>query len=615
MKAAVLATILASLVVLAPKGFAEDASSGGSRARPLDSGSASVRFAVIGDYGIAGQPGADPEGDVANLVKSWSPDFIVTVGDNNYPLGNQSTIDANVGQYYHDFIYPYAGTYEPGADVNRFFPTLGNHDWYTTDVPLPPSPYLDYFTLPELSGNERYYKFEWGPAHFFMLDSDSHEPDGITDASTQAMWFHDRLAESTSPWNLVLMHHAPYSSGSGHGSIVTMQWPFQAWGADAVLAGHDHTYERIIKAGLPYFVNGLGGASRYGFVTPVQGSMVRYSSDWGAMLVQANSLQMTFQFITRTGVLVDTYVLKKYPNLHSDNDGDRASDPSYFHAATGLWGMLKSSAGFAYSSAQFRTWGQTGDTATPGDYDGDGLMDPTVRRPPVGAQSAAYLMLLSSTGNDYGLVRTVPAGWPALGDVPVVGDYNGDGISDPAIWRGNTGVWIIPLSPAFSTYRFKSWGQVGDQPIEADVDGDGQSDIGYFRPSTGVWGFLLSSQAYSYGSPQFFSWGSPADTPVMADYDGDGKADPAVVIPPAGAQSQAYRILLSSKGYDTAQAMTVPAGWPGLGDTPVPGDYDGDGKVDAAIWRGNTGVWIIPLSSNGSYLFKAWGASGDQPLK
>jgi tartrate-resistant acid phosphatase type 5 len=66
-----------------------------------------VRFAAIGDYGLAG----NNELAVANLVKSWNPDFIVTLGDNNYPLGADSTIDQNIGQYYHDYIYPYKGNY------------------------------------------------------------------------------------------------------------------------------------------------------------------------------------------------------------------------------------------------------------------------------------------------------------------------------------------------------------------------------------------------------------------------------------------------------------------------------------------------------------------------
>jgi hypothetical protein len=298
----------------------------------------------------------------------------------------------------------------------------------------------------------------------------------------------------------------------------------------------------------------------------------------------------------------------------ADFESDGISDMAYFHPAPGLWGILKSSLDFSYSEPRFITWGQTGDIIVPGDYDGDGSSDPTVRRPPAGGQSAAYMMLLSSTGYDYGSALTIPAGWPGLSDTPVVGDYNGDSISEPAIWRGNTGVWIIPLSPTFNTYQFYSWGQSGDTPIGADVDGDGHTDIGYWRPSTGVWGFLQSSQGYSYAYPLFFSWGSSGNIPVIADYDGDGLADPAVVIPPESGQSRAYRILLSTLAYDPAQSMTVPAGWPGLNDTPVPADYDGDYKADAGIWRQNTGVWIIPKSStnNTQYMFASWGASGDQ---
>src|SRR5205085_740845 len=66
-----------------------------------------IRFAVIGDFGANSQS----EADVAALVHSWNPDFITTNGDNNYPLGQSTTIDANVGQYYHDFIFPYLGSY------------------------------------------------------------------------------------------------------------------------------------------------------------------------------------------------------------------------------------------------------------------------------------------------------------------------------------------------------------------------------------------------------------------------------------------------------------------------------------------------------------------------
>jgi hypothetical protein len=62
--------------------------------------------------------------------------------------------------------------------------------------------------------------------------------------------------------------------------------------------------------------------------------------------------------------------------------------------------------------------------------------------------------------------------------------------------------------------------------------------------------------------------------------------------------------------------LFVPAGFPSLGDTPVVGDFDSDGKADPAIWRSSQGVWIIPTSSTNyaSFLFTQWGQSGDVPI-
>lgn len=256
-----------------------------------------LRIAVIGDFGLSGGPLAD----VANLIKSWAPDFIVTTGDNNYPSGAANTIDENIGQYFHEYIFPYNGQYGQGADQYRFFPSLGNHDWDTAKGQA----YLDYFTLP---GNERYYDFTWGSVHFFIVNSDSREPDGVSRKSVQAQWLQEGLARSTSTWRLVIFHAPPYSSGY-HGSVDWMRWPFQEWGATAVLAGHDHVYERIILNGFPYFTNGLGGGPIYDFIGQVDGSQVRYNSDYGAMLITASEEQITFQFFNRSGELIDEYTI------------------------------------------------------------------------------------------------------------------------------------------------------------------------------------------------------------------------------------------------------------------------------------------------------------------
>jgi hypothetical protein len=281
-----------------------------------------VRFAVIGDYGAA----TLGEALVANAIRTWNPDFIITTGDNNYPSGEAVTLDRNVGFYYRDFIYPYLGNYGPGATTNRFFPSLGNHDWVAPGA----QPYLDYFTLP---GNERYYDFVWGPVHLFAVDSDPHEPDGIDSASVQARWLQGRLAASTAPWKLVYLHHPPYSSG-WHGPTPALQWPYRQWGATAVLAGHDHTYERLLVDGFPYFVNGLGGNSPYDFAAPQPGSQVRYNGDYGAMLVQATAAAITFQFVTHGGQVVDSYTLTAPPPTATPTAGTRTPTPTATSTST-----------------------------------------------------------------------------------------------------------------------------------------------------------------------------------------------------------------------------------------------------------------------------------------
>ena len=254
------------------------------------------RFAVIGDYGEAGRPLEE----VAALIDSWQPDFIVTVGDNNYPNGAANTIDGNIGRYFSDYIHPYRGQYGLGGVENRFFPALGNHDWRTAGA----QPYLDYFTLP---GNEWYYDVQKGAAHLFILDSNKQEADGRSADSIQARWLSQQMAASDAAWKIVVLHHAPYSSSKEHGSQPIVQWDFAGMGAAAVLAGHDHTYERLQRDGILYFVNGLGGRRKiYPFAAPIEGSAVRYNQEYGAMLVTLTENCINFSFYNRSAILLDS---------------------------------------------------------------------------------------------------------------------------------------------------------------------------------------------------------------------------------------------------------------------------------------------------------------------
>jgi hypothetical protein len=267
-----------------------------SRSRPFT-------VAVIGDFG---RDNPD-EAAVAELVRSWSPELVATVGDNNYPDGAADTIDRNIGKYYHDFIGGYRGSFGAGSARNRFFPALGNHDWRLGNAQA----HLDYFELP---GNERYYDVRQGELHLFVVDSDTHEPDGVTFDSAQAGWLREALAKSTAPYKLVFFHHPPFSSGP-HGSTPELQWPFRAWGATAVLSGHDHDYERLERDGMPYVVVGTGGAKSYEFGAPVAGSVVRLEARHGALRIDVAGDTARGRFLAPGNVELDAFELPRAERL------------------------------------------------------------------------------------------------------------------------------------------------------------------------------------------------------------------------------------------------------------------------------------------------------------
>ncbi len=314
---------------------------------PTDSGNADTGstakmvFGVIGDYG----DDDDNSRDVSNLMKSWNPDFIITVGDNDYSDGAfRGTFDAlelNVGQYFQEFIGDYQGQLGPGASVNKFFPTPGDHDWGDTcDDPTGLDDYLRYFTLPgDNTGNERYYDFHQGPVHFFSIHSiNDCEPDGATADSVQGTWVRDAALASNATFKIAYFHNPPYSSGDRHiGDGAHMQWPWADWGFDLVISGDDHIYERIERDGVVYLVNGLGGVDIHGLVdTPVEGSQVRYANQYGAVRVDVFDNRLDVSFFTVDGDKIDSFSING-PVVSGNDNGTTTLDPNVAPITEGDW--------------------------------------------------------------------------------------------------------------------------------------------------------------------------------------------------------------------------------------------------------------------------------------
>lgn len=264
-----------------------------------------IRFGVIGDFGN----NSSAEKRVSDHLKSKKPDFIITMGDNNYFFGCWDTIDVNIGKYYADYIGHYKGKYGSGSETDRFYPSIGNHDWAAKSRCLHNGtlPYLTYFTLPN---NGLYYDYVKGPIHFFVLDSDPNEPDGNKVGSTQYQWLKQRVAESKACYKLVYFHHAPYSSG-WHGDNHDMQWDYKQMGIDVVMSGHDHDYERIMRNNMLYFVNGVGGEMLSVKWKKTKGSQFWYNKHHGFMMVSEKNDGLLFEFFNSRNKLVDHYLLQK----------------------------------------------------------------------------------------------------------------------------------------------------------------------------------------------------------------------------------------------------------------------------------------------------------------
>jgi hypothetical protein len=205
--------------------------------RAAPAGASRFTFAVVGDFGS----GTSDETAVASLIESWHPDFVLTVGDNAYPLGSKELLD-------RDIFRPYAAVMRESA----WFPALGNHDVLADGG----EPELEAF---HSLGSERWYRFTWGNAAVVVLDSDT----SVAPGSPQ-LRFARRAFARRSCFRFAAWHHPPWEppgrsiSPGLRRNIVPL---VQKDGIQVVFVGHLHAYARSRPhGGVVYVAVGTGGA-------------------------------------------------------------------------------------------------------------------------------------------------------------------------------------------------------------------------------------------------------------------------------------------------------------------------------------------------------------------
>lgn len=232
----------------------------------------------------------------AQLIEGLSG-LVMTAGDNAYQRGK-----------YGEFRDCYGPTW--GRFLNRTRPVLGNHDWATAEA----RGYFRYFGAragPEGTG---YYAFDRGEWRIYALVSDCSAVGGCGTDDPQYRWLQADLAANPRRCVLAVWHRPRWSSGShgnshGAGRLHNLLY---AAGADVIVNGHDHIYERFAPArpggepdatyGIRQFIVGTGGAPLYPVSAPyAPNSVVRNTSAHGVLRLTLGSGEYDWEFLPVAG--------------------------------------------------------------------------------------------------------------------------------------------------------------------------------------------------------------------------------------------------------------------------------------------------------------------------
>ena len=301
---------------------------------------------------------------------------------------------------------------------------------------------------------------------------------------------------------------------------------------------------------------GGSGASAGAIALDTKGNVYLAGSSTGSLPTTTGAFQTAFN-----GGPTDGFIAK-IGSTFNDTIGT-------YRPSTGQWNLRNSnSAGPANISFTFG--GLPGDQPVAGDWNGDGIDDAGVFRPSIGQfvlrqPAITFTFVCDATGCHFVTTVTfITINFGQSGDLPVVGDWNGDGRDSPGVFRPGTGTFFLTngltnnsTPPADIVFNF---GTAGDLPIAGDWNGDGIDTIGVFRPGSPGAFFLANS--FANFTDIFFNFGTTGDLPVAGDWIGDG-IDTVGVFRPA-----ANTFFLADKFQNVADIVFV---FGQSGDLPVAG--------------------------------------------
>jgi hypothetical protein len=237
----------------------------------------------------------DGDESTAQLVEAREG-IVAALGDTAYDTGSASE---------------FAECYDPtwGRFKDRTRPAVGNHEYLTPGA----AGYFGYFGEAAGEADRGYYSYDLGDWHIVVINSLCWEVGGCAADDPQAVWLADDLRQNPARCTLAYWHFPRFSSGlHGSSTVVDVYWDLlYDGGAEIVLAGHDHSYERFAPQdgqgradpdrGIREFVVGTGGGSHYGFPTELPNSEARHTGTFGVLVLTLYQGRYEWEFVPTAG--------------------------------------------------------------------------------------------------------------------------------------------------------------------------------------------------------------------------------------------------------------------------------------------------------------------------